>query len=183
MAKNGREKGAVAEREVAEIVRAWWSKLEPECRFVRTPSSGGWGTPELRGHFQAAGDLMTTAARWPFAVEVKRREKEWSLPSLLNGLPTGAWGWWRQAQAAALEQRGVPMLWMRKSKMGWLVLVPEQAVSFAVGGACAFKTPDARWHRGLLRSNKVKFGELLPVLYLAETLLSHHPRVFAKLRS
>jgi hypothetical protein len=172
MAKNGRQKGAVAEREVAEILRQWWSKLEPGCRFLRTPGSGGWATPEVRGHFKTAGDLLTTATRFPFAVEVKRREKEWSMPCLFDGMPTGAWKWWRQACAAALEQKGVPMLWLRKSREGWFVMVPA---SFGPSG----RRPDVWWPEELLRRNRADFGDVLPVLYLADNLLAHHPRQLA----
>src|SRR4051812_33410532 len=105
MRKNSRAKGNVAEREVAGLLKVWWLPVEPDAEFIRTPLSGGWGGPKLRGEFRASGDLMTTAKRFPFVVEVKRREA-WVMKNVLKGQPSPVWGWWRQAQVAALELEG-----------------------------------------------------------------------------
>jgi hypothetical protein len=115
---NGREKGRRAELEVAALVQAWWDPLEPGCRFVRTPQSGGWHGPDVRAEFKAGGDLMTTAKRWPFSVEVKRREK-WNLDNLMAGWPSPAWGWWEQCCTAAREDGRLPLLFLRKSREPW----------------------------------------------------------------
>ena len=48
MGKASRQKGCVAEREVAALLERWWSQLEPGCRFVRTPSSGNPSVPDRR---------------------------------------------------------------------------------------------------------------------------------------
>jgi hypothetical protein len=146
LGRSQRQKGAVAEREVAAILQEWWRKLEPGCRFVRTPSSGGWHGREgagVRGDFRASGDLMTTARRFPFTVEVKRREG-WSDKGFLAGGRSPVWEWWTQAQAQADEHKSsimaaknegmlgvipdvvvVPMLVFRRSNEHWRVLVPE----------------------------------------------------------
>jgi hypothetical protein len=121
---NGRAKGAVAEREIAKLFEDWWQPVEPGCVFKRTPMSGGWASPEARGDFGTAGDLVTTARRFPFAVEVKRREG-WNLERLWSGRPSPVWKWWAQARAAAAEmQHKTPLLLMRQSHMDWLAMVP-----------------------------------------------------------
>ncbi len=126
--KNGRRKGKQGEREVAAMCAAWWSALEPGCEFRSTPSSGGWATPQLRGHFKVAGDLTTTAKKWPFTVEVKRREK-WDLSNLYAARPSPVWGWWAQACKAAVEEGRAPILFLRKGKPGstpeWFVMLPQ----------------------------------------------------------
>ena len=70
----GSSKGKVAEREVARLLSEWWGQLEPGAQFVRTPCSGGWSSREVRTGFRASGDIMTTAVRFSFTVESKRRE-------------------------------------------------------------------------------------------------------------
>lgn len=123
--KNGRAKGKIAEREVAAMVAAWWAAVEPGCEFRSTPSSGGWATPQLRGHFKVAGDLTTTAKRWPFTVEVKRREA-WNFANVSRGKASPVWSWWRQACKAADEESRVPILFLRKNSRTpeWFVILP-----------------------------------------------------------
>lgn len=128
--KNGRSKGKKGEREVAKLCAGWWTLLEPGCEFRSTPSSGGWATPQLRGHFKVAGDLTTTAKRWPFTVEVKRREA-WVLARLYLAKPSPVWGWWKQACKAAQEEGRAPILFLRHNSPGgghapeWFVLLPD----------------------------------------------------------
>lgn len=139
---NSRQKGSVAERFVAMTFREWWAKYEPKdadgkpIAFVRTPLSGGWGGPAVRAGFLASGDLMTTAKRWPFAVEVKRREG-WGLANLINGRPCPVWGWWAQCRGAALEMRREPLMLFRKSHTEWKVMMRERLAAqlFNWGGA------------------------------------------------
>lgn len=109
---NGRSKGKGGEREAARLCAGWWSAIEPGVQFVSTPQSGGWATPKLRGAFKAAGDLMTTSVRWPFSVEVKRREG-WSWATLLARKQSPVWGWWDQCLKAAGEEGRVPLLLLR----------------------------------------------------------------------
>lgn len=127
--KNGRTKGKIGEREVAKLCADWWAAIEPGCEFRSTPSSGGWATPQLRGHFKVAGDLTTTAKLWPFTVEVKRREA-WVLHNLYAAKPSPVWGWWKQACKAAAEEGRAPILFLRhNSKAGqaaeWFVMLPD----------------------------------------------------------
>ena len=125
--KSSKAKGAAAELEVRNLVQAWWRQLEPECVFARTPSSGGWSAPSMRGEFKVAGDLTTTAQHWPFTVEVKRREG-WSDKALVEGYRSPVWDWWRQVITSAAEEGRTPMLWFRRSHIKWLVMLPQSYV-------------------------------------------------------
>jgi hypothetical protein len=183
---NVREKGALAEREVAELLRGWWDPLEPGCKFARTPGSGGWSTANNREAFGTAGDLVTTAVLFPFAVEVKRREG-WTDGELLAGRRSPVWGWWRQCQKAALEMQKVPMLWFRRSRRPWLVIMPIGfcAAPYEVAGrdptpvvqilAPGIPTPVHQW-----ATMKVVPGNLWPALWLARYVLRTDPRVFVR---
>lgn len=126
MAVNGRRKGNVAEREIAKLLQEWWSKVEPDCQFVRTPLSGGWSSAKVRGDFRASGDIMTTAKQFPFVVEAKRRE-QWSMDSFEKGNRSPVWRWWKQSQKQADEANGLPMLWIRKNHVEWFVVVGKEA--------------------------------------------------------
>lgn len=151
----GREKGAKAELEVAEILRAWWSQLEPGAKFVRTPGSGGWhgrNGREVRGEFRASGDLMTTATRFPFAVEVKKKEK-WSAKTFVEGRPSPVHSWFAQAVEAAAElplepAPAVPLLVFGKNRVAWRCYLP----SYVAEGAphpfrpwCWQRLPNTPW--------------------------------------
>ena len=131
---NGRTKGAVNERAVAKKIEGWWQDLEPGAEFYRTPLSGGWASPTARAGFKTSGDLVTTAKRFPFAVEVKAREG-WSYTTFFAGKPCPVWGWWLQAQDQAREQGAEPMLWVRHNREPWVVLVREGYVHGLSGKA------------------------------------------------
>ncbi len=120
----GRRKGSAAEREVAELLRAWWDSVEPGVIFKRTPGSGGWSSPDARAAFKTAGDLVTTAARFPWCVEVKRREG-WSWATLRAGRASPVWGWWAQAGRQAAECGLEPMLLFRRSREPWSAMVKD----------------------------------------------------------
>lgn len=120
--KNSRQKGSVAEREVAKLIENWWSQVEL-AKFVRTPLSGGWGTPQIRSDFRASGDLMTNSFSFPWCVEIKRRET-WTLSNVLAGAKSPVWGWWDQTIRAADEAVAQPMLWFRKNGEPWYIMVP-----------------------------------------------------------
>lgn len=177
MALNGRQKGSRCEREVAGIIQTWWSQLEPNCEMVRTPLSGGWGNAKVRGEFKASGDLMTTAKRFPFVVEVKAREG-WSLKNMMNGKRSPVWGWWRQSITAAQEQEGgIPMLWVTQkanrkpgqTSFPWLVIAPAAWVA-----ARTLLAPDVTFPSPSLLG--VNYGGHRPVLYFADRLISMHPK-------
>ena len=168
----GREKGNVAEREVAALIKAWWGQLEPKADFIRTPLSGGWGGPTQRAGFKASGDLMTTAERFPFTVEVKRREA-WSMDRLLAGSRSPVWGWWRQAQTQGVEMSATPMLWIRRSREPWRVLVP-----WALGEEVRRRGVEVEvWETWALA--KVDVGDQDPAMFLADALLALPPKLFA----
>lgn len=175
---SGRQKGAGAEREVAKLLEGWWASLEPGVRFVRVPLSGGWGTPALRPDFQASGDLATTARRFPWTVEVKRREG-WSLKEFLAGRRSPVWGWWAQAERQAGECGKEPMLWFRANRQPWRVLVVEppravnEASRYSLATVCTFK-------RELLFASHLEgVGRLPRVLLGGELLGRYHPEWFA----
>lgn len=138
---NGRAKGCRGELEVAKLVEAWWRQLEPECRFLRVPLSGGWSTPQVRGDTMTSGDLVTTARLFPWSVEIKHRNS-WSEREFLAGRRSPVWGWWEQAIKQAEEMGKVPSLWFRRNRAPWRVLLPQvysQAVLVPALGA---------WERG-----------------------------------
>lgn len=191
---NSRQKGATAEREVAKLHAEWWGRLEPGCKFVKTPLSGGFSGPTVREAFEMSGDLMTTAKRFPFAVEVKRREG-WCWRNVSRGLPSPVWSWWRQAIKAAAEMHRRPALWFRKSREEWRVMIPQDVVSVAIvttaanGGGVqeatwspalmveSFRPVEAVWSPiDLLR---VDVGGVHPVVVRATDLLVTNPSCFA----
>lgn len=133
---NGRRKGCESERVVAALLTEWWRRLEPDCEFVRTPSSGGWSTPKIRAEFRASGDVMTTATRFPFSVEAKRRER-FCWDRVFASRPSPVWAWWDQTCRAAAEQRAVPMLWLRKNREPWRVMLPAHATRSWFGSLIA----------------------------------------------
>ncbi len=157
-----RDKGSTAEREVAKLLETWWQQREPSARFVRVPLSGGWGTPQLRPDFKASGDLATNSDSFFFTVEVKRREG-WVWKTLLALRPSPVWGWWRQAQVQAGECGREPMLWFRKSREDWHVMVRRAwalrqrfptsifSESFAPEAVLASKI-DLGWHPVIVRA-------------------------------
>lgn len=140
MTINARSKGNRGENEVAKLLQAWWRRLEPEARFFRTPSSGGWSTPELRGATRTAGDVTTTSQTFPFTTEVKRNEG-WSWPVLLAGKPSPVLGWWRQAWDEAEEEKRRPLLLFRHSREPWHAMI-EASLLGALGwdgSSCALE--------------------------------------------
>ncbi len=76
--------------------------------------------------------------RFPFTLEVKRREG-WSLKAFLGGSQRGpVWQWWAQTQKAATDSGRRPMLWFRQHHRSmqavglpscWLVMI--EATVFA----------------------------------------------------
>lgn len=173
---NSRQKGNLAEREVAKLLEAWWSQYEP-CKFVRTPMSGGWSTAQLRRDFRASGDIMTTAAGFPFVVEVKRREG-WSKRAFVSGRRSPVWGWWREAQVEANELNSEPMLWIRQNSPGravvWTILIRQ---AYAQG--LSLPTPDLIWGASQFGTG-VDIGAAVPVGYVGTSFLSIEPGIFAR---
>lgn len=121
----GHRKGPIGENEVVHLLSDWWGQMEPEAKFKRTPKSGGWGNADVRGDMKVAGDICTTSQRWPFTVEVKRREA-WTFGAFCEGRLSPVWKWWRQCIDAAAEEDRIPLLWARKNRRPWIVLAPER---------------------------------------------------------
>lgn len=179
---DGAKKGRVAEREVAKILQKWWRQLEPDCDFRRTPSSGGWlgkDGVDVRAHFKACGDIMTTAEKWPFTVEVKRREV-WVVDRLFKGKKSPVWEWWRQALEQADEEGGVAMLWARKNQyrpgqpaFPWFVILPR---AFYLNTEKVLPKPDVEWMDTRLHSNEVDYGGVLPVMWFYDRFLKTSPK-------
>lgn len=118
MAKASRDKGARGELEVVHLLQPWWRQLEPEAVFSRTADQGR-APMDRRLH----GDvLVQKAPRWPFHVEVKRNEG-WNLRRWLDCAPSPVWGFWRQACVEARASGRSPMLWLRRNKEPWIVVV------------------------------------------------------------
>lgn len=173
MGKSSRDKGARGELEVAELLREWWDPVEPGCLFKRTPMSGGWGSKEAREGFSTSGDLVTTARRFPFVVEVKRREG-WSWKTLDRGAASPVWAWWKQAQKAADEQDGKwPALIWRKSREPWWLMLPEASVQHLT--MLDLKSAK-RW--AWTNALKKKTGLWHPFAIPLAALLAEHPRLF-----
>jgi hypothetical protein len=161
-----RSKGNKAEREVAALLQGWWRQLEPEALFVRTPLSGGW--VQGRDIFQARGDLMVKGApRFPWLVEVKRREQG----ALLNfelGRRHPAWGWWERTSADAALAGRTPMLWFRRNQQEWIVVVP------ALLGRAIPRMADFAWENAL--PFDPEFNVPHPRAFWADKFLGTHPR-------
>ena len=178
---NGRRKGAAAEVEVARLVQAWWRQLPTEAQmvpdggeseFVRTPMSGGWSTKRVRGNFRASGDLSSTSDAWPFCVEVKRREG-WSLTMFAKAGKRGSpvWQWWGQCVRGADEEGAIPMLWVRRNRTPWIVMVPDALGRRVMGSAYA----DLSWGAPEIVAAHNP-ASVHPIGYLAEKILASDPQ-------
>jgi len=89
--KKSRRKGANSERKIAKQFEEWWG----HGSFVRTPSSGGWATKDVREGFRAVGDIMTDATDFSFVIENKAQEG-WDLDQLLKNDGCKVYAWWEQ---------------------------------------------------------------------------------------
>ena len=172
MPVQGRPKGSKAEIEIAKKLKAWWSPFEP-AEFVRTPLSGGWGGKDLRAGFRASGDVMTTAEKFPFTVEVKRREG-WAWSTLLAGRASPIWGYWAQAVGQAKEQGGIPLMFFRKNREAWFLMLPHLAL---VGSKVSLAPNDyaMAWFAGSLIPYS---AGVHPVVITAESFFRTAPRVW-----
>lgn len=210
---HARQKGKRGEKDVAKLCKEWWSQLEPSAEFVSTPGSGGFmGSGQIaravRGGMLLTGDLMTTAKRFPFDVEVKHRE---SLKlHHIDEPPKGElWDWWVQCARGAFDSKRTPMLWFKRNLMKWHVMMEHQLVAqlpsvlyptFAEftehhddrtrmikrelkknpnAGASFFSLPIVAMSWS--RSQRLKFNEMgyPPVLVRASDVLRWHPQAFA----
>lgn len=185
MAKNSRQKGRRAERDVAKLLTKWWAKVDKKVEFKCTPLSGGWGGRDggkhVRAHFKASGDLMTTAVTFPFTIEVKHRE-QWSMRNLVAGRATPPWDWWIQAQRQADEESGIAMLWFRKNNFPWMVAIEPAFLPLVQvePGRWTAVEPELHVPASVLDLNGVDYGAEAPSFILGERLLKVDPKQFAK---
>ncbi len=115
----GHWKGGAGELEVAKLLGAWWSQVEPGTLFTRSPGSGGWAKkrvvpPGFKGH----GDLLTdpnVTKLLPWSIEVKWRKdiREGSIVNFCKGKDSPVWGYWDQCVRDAVLNDLAPMLWFR----------------------------------------------------------------------
>lgn len=122
-----RAKGSNAELEIAKRLQVWWRQVTPTSIFKRVPLSGGWGDSDARAAFRSAGDVMTDCRKFPFTVEIKRREG-WAWSTLLAGRASPVWGYWGQAVGQAKEMGGIPLLFFRKNREDWFLMLPHVAL-------------------------------------------------------
>jgi hypothetical protein len=172
----GRPKGARAELEVAALLAKWWGTYEPGTIFKRTPGSGGWGDKDARAEFRTSGDLVTSSASFPFCVEVKRREG-WSRSTLLAGRKSPVWGWWAQAVRAAEEMSSTPLLVFRRSREPWSAMVPKVPFSMTMKVVVA----NDAWMPSLLRTNRVDYARVFPMMLPFAAMLDSDPATWAYL--
>lgn len=172
MGINSRAKGRRGEMMALQLIRGWWKEIEPEAEFARTPLSGGWqgrGSrgQSLRGEMRMSGDLMTTSRHFPFSVEVKNNPS-WTIKRVLEGKSSVVWDWWQQCQTAAKESGLVPMLWIKRWREQWKVMLPYRyAIEIPI------QPPFAVWSERDLWD--VQYGEILPILFDGRVVLSVNP--------
>jgi hypothetical protein len=166
---NRHRKGADGERDVRDYLQDWWAQAEPKTKFNRAPLSGGWHAASDQ---QTAGDLLVTpGSKFPWSVEVKRHEN-WSPKRFLDGFASPVWAWWAQAIRDAKSIEKQPMLWARRSKGNWFVVLPLAQITETVGAL----SPRFRWHASNL---VVRRGvEVIPAAYFAADLLRTDPRIW-----
>jgi hypothetical protein len=174
---HARNKGCGGEREVCKLLAEWWQPYEPDCVFVRTPGSGGWGGGSFRHRLMKAdmhssGDIMTTAKRFPFSVEVKRNES-WSEKQLAGCRTSPVWKWWIQAQRQASNDGLLPLLFFRKNRRPWNIFVPQISVLDGVEGLMRYHASYAIPKGCILGIN---FGNVAPLWAHASDLLGLPPK-------
>lgn len=176
-ARNGRSvavKGSRAELQVRDILQPWWRQAEPGAAFDRTPGSGSWG--KHREH-DAKGDLVTTLpkggkSKFPFCIEVKWR-KTWFPLRFCTGLATTAWVWWKQCYEDAEAAGKRPMMFVRRDKGNWYVVLDAAHVA-----ELKLPTPNAAVARRTLDSNGLDHVRYLPAVYEISRFLEIDPKVF-----
>jgi len=165
----GNTKGSKAELEVRNLIRGWWGPYEPTTQIERTPQSGGW---HASAGFRVSGDLVfSEASAFPWSVEVKRRER-WSPTRFLCGHASPVWDWWVQSERDAAKVDRYPMLWARRGRSAWLVLVPLAQVRVVAGA------PPPRFVIAPQFRHTARGVVALPVGYLGADILGTNPAIW-----
>lgn len=160
-----KRKGNHNERKLAAALRAWWGHGE----WVRTPSSGGWATPQHREAFRACGDIMTTAEDFPFCVEAKKREK-WFMDQLIHNEACQVLDWWKQTKDETPPGL-IPLLIFARN------MVP-QAVMFDDLQLYAHCAELAPWHN--LTHFLFRLGKRDLVITSLESFFTINPNIFGR---
>lgn len=110
-------KGKAYERKTAKMLSEWWTPY----KFSRVPQSGAYrGANES----EFAGDIATDpASKFPFVIECKHREGQWTLESaVLNRHEIGVW--WQQVVGDARRVKRSPLLIFTRNYAEDFVMVP-----------------------------------------------------------
>lgn len=118
--KKSKTKGATFEARIAKLFSAYYG-----CSVRRTPGSGGWATT---GSFGPKGDLVFSAKKVPYHVELKKQEG-WELTDLLSGKRSAdktstmsIEKWWKQTTRDCSAKK-VPMLIFAKNHVPPLLML------------------------------------------------------------
>ena len=114
--KMSRDKGNRGQLQVAKLFANWWG-----TKFASTPLSGGFATPKFRQDWNAAGDIVTPDAAFPFCVEVKYQES-WDLDQILTSDACTVWKWWDQCIRETPAGK-TPLLVFRKNRKKWMCMI------------------------------------------------------------
>lgn len=114
--KKSKRKGSSFELKIAKQLQEWWG----DGQFARSPGSGGWGRPQHREGFNAAGDVITTSKTFPWCVECKHQEG-WTLDQLLLNEGCIIWSWWEQAKDECPAGL-IPLLIFKKNRQEPLIM-------------------------------------------------------------
>ncbi len=116
MAKKSRDKGGRGQRAVAKLLKEWWG-----ADFASTPMSGGFATKKFRDDWNAAADVVTPDALFPFSVEVKWQE-DWCMEQLIKSDVCEPWKWWEQCVRESPDSK-IPLLVFTRNYEKWYYMV------------------------------------------------------------
>jgi hypothetical protein len=120
--KNSRDKGNRGERAAAQEFKGWWG-----TEFARTPSSGGFATPQFRADWNAAGDLVTPDTEFPFCLECKWVE-DWTMEQMLRNDGCLIFKWWQQTLGECPPDK-LPLLVFKKNNQPFYCMINTEDVA------------------------------------------------------
>lgn len=116
--RGAKTKGANFERKTAKALTTWWGNEHP---FHRTPGSGSlhWSAEN-----NVAGDIVVAAsAKFPFVVECKHHEGNWTIESVLLN-KHDIKNWWSQVITDSRRVKRVPLLMFTRNRAEDFVMLP-----------------------------------------------------------
>ena len=134
--KKSKRKGSSQELKLVKLFQSWWGKGE----WARSPGSGGWGRPQNREGFRAAGDVITTAKDFPWCIEAKHVEG-WTLDQLLLNEGCIIHSWWQQAVEETPESLRT-ILVFKKNRQQEMVMVLSSDPATILVKCRKFETTD-----------------------------------------